>query len=182
MSWSSVLILKSNEQVVHSWNAILTNYVAVKTVERRKYGRDKVRTAKQIGHRKGVLVLTNQRLLWILRRGRMRKSYHLSNEIHLSKISGLSMGGSLFKYVTISDGERTYQFNVSKVGSKEFEYFKDMILRQKEKLITSSTSQVTKEVITREVVLIPCSYCKGLMPQTSLFCPNCGAQRVVQVT
>jgi RNA polymerase subunit RPABC4/transcription elongation factor Spt4 len=33
----------------------------------------------------------------------------------------------------------------------------------------------TKEVITREVVMIPCQYCKSLMPQTSLFCPNCGA-------
>ena len=35
---------------------------------------------------------------------------------------------------------------------------------------------IMKEV-TREVVLIPCSYCSGLMPQTSVFCPNCGARR-----
>jgi sporulation-control protein spo0M len=35
---------------------------------------------------------------------------------------------------------------------------------------------VSKETI-REVVLIPCSYCGGLMPQTSTFCPNCGARR-----
>jgi hypothetical protein len=34
----------------------------------------------------------------------------------------------------------------------------------------------TKEVV-REVVLIPCAYCGGLMPQTSVFCPNCGARR-----
>jgi hypothetical protein len=33
-----------------------------------------------------------------------------------------------------------------------------------------------KEVV-REVVLIPCAYCSGLMPQTSTFCPNCGARR-----
>ncbi len=33
-----------------------------------------------------------------------------------------------------------------------------------------------KEVV-REVVLIPCAYCSGLMPQTSIFCPNCGARR-----
>ena len=31
--------------------------------------------------------------------------------------------------------------------------------------------------ITREVILIQCPYCNGLMPQTSLFCPNCGAKR-----
>jgi hypothetical protein len=35
---------------------------------------------------------------------------------------------------------------------------------------------VSKETI-REVVLIPCAYCSGLMPQTSVFCPNCGARR-----
>jgi len=37
-------------------------------------------------------------------------------------------------------------------------------------------TMVTKETI-REVVLIPCPYCGGLMPQTSIFCPNCGARR-----
>lgn len=40
----------------------------------------------------------------------------------------------------------------------------------------STTTTVNKEVI-REVVLIPCAYCGGLMPQTSIFCPNCGARR-----
>lgn len=34
-----------------------------------------------------------------------------------------------------------------------------------------------KEIITQEVVMIPCAYCGGLMPQTSTFCPECGARR-----
>jgi hypothetical protein len=34
-----------------------------------------------------------------------------------------------------------------------------------------------KETITKEVVLIPCAFCGGLMPQTATFCPNCGARR-----
>jgi len=34
-----------------------------------------------------------------------------------------------------------------------------------------------REVITKEVVMIPCDYCGSLMPQTSTFCPNCGARR-----
>ncbi len=38
-------------------------------------------------------------------------------------------------------------------------------------------SIVQKEVITKEVVMITCSHCGSLMPQTSLFCPNCGAKR-----
>ena len=41
--------------------------------------------------------------------------------------------------------------------------------------VNPPSSSVVKEV--REVVLLPCSYCSGLMPQTSIFCPNCGARR-----
>jgi hypothetical protein len=40
----------------------------------------------------------------------------------------------------------------------------------------SASTPSTKEVI-REVVLIPCTYCGGLMPNTALFCPNCGARK-----
>jgi hypothetical protein len=54
--------------------------------------------------------------------------------------------------------------------------------------VTSSTTEIQvtqpspapvvreKEVI-REVVMIPCKYCGGLMPQTETVCPNCGAKR-----
>ncbi len=41
-----------------------------------------------------------------------------------------------------------------------------------------STVQVTKErEVIKEIVMIPCKYCGGLMPQTATFCPNCGARR-----
>jgi len=42
--------------------------------------------------------------------------------------------------------------------------------------INQSTPTIMKEV-NREIVLIPCQYCSGLMPQTAIFCPNCGARR-----
>jgi len=34
-----------------------------------------------------------------------------------------------------------------------------------------------REVIVKEIVMVPCQYCGGLMPQTSSFCPSCGAPR-----
>lgn len=40
----------------------------------------------------------------------------------------------------------------------------------------SAQKEVVKEV-RQEVVMLPCRYCGGLMPDTSLFCPNCGAKR-----
>jgi hypothetical protein len=43
--------------------------------------------------------------------------------------------------------------------------------------ITSGpTIQLVKETV-REVVMIPCTYCGALMPQTSRQCPDCGASR-----
>ena len=77
--------------------------------------------------------------------------------------------------MSITDDVREYLFRLKGVGKKELEPFKDMIMRQAEKL--REEKSVTKEVITREMVMIPCQYCGGLMPQTSAFCPKCGAQR-----
>ena len=61
-------------------------------------------------------------------------------------------------------------------------------LKEKPLLLTtlpsseSSTSpQVVKETtVVKEIVMIPCRYCGALMPQTSTFCPNCGAKRTAQ--
>jgi hypothetical protein len=42
---------------------------------------------------------------------------------------------------------------------------------------TGQTSVIReKETIVKEVVMIPCKYCGGLMNQTSESCPNCGAR------
>ncbi|MDH5390657.1 MAG: hypothetical protein OEX10_05850 [Candidatus Bathyarchaeota archaeon] len=44
---------------------------------------------------------------------------------------------------------------------------------------TNKNSEIVREreVIVKEIVMIPCQYCGGIMPQTSIFCPNCGAKR-----
>jgi len=51
--------------------------------------------------------------------------------------------------------------------------------KKTEQSVYPSPSIVTKEkeIIVKEVVMIPCSYCGGLMPQTATFCPHCGARR-----
>lgn len=106
MSWSSSLILNEGEQVVHSWEGIyLTLFM----------------------NKRGVLVLTNQRLIWLEQRGHSGKSYRADFEIYLRTLQSISMGGTLFKYFTITDNVQQYAFNI-----KEFEQFKYMIMRQKE--------------------------------------------------
>lgn len=186
MSWQQAIILDRAEQVVHSWEG---NYekpyktmkgdyqlVTLKGHRGRKY-REKEETKRK----KGVLVLTNRRILWFERRGLIGKSYHVLFEIYLKSLKGVSMGGRLSKYVSITDENMEYRFHLNGIGKKELDPFKDMIIRQAEKVkeVATLTSPIhQKEIITKEVVMIPCEYCKALMPQTSSFCPNCGARRI----
>ncbi len=50
------------------------------------------------------------------------------------------------------------------------------VLIEKPQVVSSQQAPVIKEVV-KEIVLIPCGYCGSLMPQTAIFCPNCGARR-----
>ena len=187
MSWQKAIILNPNEQVLHSWDGNCERHH--KAVEER------MRLAGiKIGHKtvdskeihSGTLVLTNQRLLWFERRGFMSKAERASFDIDLGNLMGITSGGNIAKWVSITDRDSEYIFHLKGIGNKEIEPFRDMILRQvqymKQTVTTAQGVQVQaipiqKEVITKEIVMLPCSYCGGLMPQTSIFCPNCGAQR-----
>jgi hypothetical protein len=37
--------------------------------------------------------------------------------------------------------------------------------------------ELEKECVSKGIIMIPCQYCGGLVPQTLAFCPNCGAKR-----
>jgi len=185
MSWQKAIVLGQGEQVVHSWEGdyektyktMKGDYQLVTLGGHR--GR-KYREKEEAKRKKGVLVLTNQRLLWFEQRGLLGKSYHALFEVFLRSLKGISMGGRLRKYISVTDEKGEYRFHLKGIGEKELEPFRDMILRQVEKLketIPVGPPVVQKEVITKEVVMMPCSYCKSLMPQTSIFCPNCGARR-----
>jgi len=90
--------------------------------------------------------------------------------------------------ITIKSFRFNYDDPAIWIGNKLERYLKTNIIVRDPKKIdeakNKSTAQnsslnaptVVREVI-KEVVLIPCSYCGSLMPQTSVFCPNCGARR-----
>lgn len=168
--------MKEGEQVVHSWEGIYNEPHVTHEAQKRMLHRDRVVEKETTQHEGGVLVLTNKRLIWVEKRGPIGKSYHTAFEIYLTTLQGISVGGTVFKYVTITDNVQQYGFNLKGIGTKEIEPFRDMIMRQKEKIGTQGPA-VTREVITKEVVMIPCGYCKALMPQTWVFCPICGARR-----
>jgi hypothetical protein len=167
MSWQNAIILKEGEHVVHSWEG---NYEKpYKTMDGdfqlitlgghrgRKY-REKEKS-KPIN---GVLALTNRRLIWFQQRGLIGKSYHALFEIYLQTLKGISMGGLISKYVSITDEKAEYRFHLKHIGEKELESFKDMILRQEEKA-------------PKDAIMVPCEYCAILIPENSSSCSNCGA-------
>ncbi len=39
--------------------------------------------------------------------------------------------------------------------------------------------EAPKEVIVKEIVMVQCQYCGGLMPTTAIQCPNCKSPRKV---
>jgi len=186
MSWQKAIILNPNEQVLHSWEGNCERHQK-QVFKEKGLIRDRYVTKDSKDTNSGTLVLTNHRLEWFERTGFLSKTQRASFEIDLRTIKGITCGGTVNKWVSVTDEESEYIFHLHGVGKKEIEPFRDMILRQIEKVKATgmssmtSTQEVTmtvqKEVITKEVVMIPCKYCSGLMPQISVFCPNCGAQR-----
>jgi hypothetical protein len=179
MSWQKAIILNPNEQVLHSWSGNCErNYKTV--VPEKGFIRTKYVSRDAKEQHSGELVLTNKRLLWLERRGMLSKTYRASFEIDLLNLQGITCGGLVKSWVSITNSNGESIFHLRGVGKKEIEPFKDMILRQVEKLRESQLNEapaIHKEVITKEVVMIPCEYCRSLMPQTSTFCPSCGARR-----
>jgi hypothetical protein len=182
MSWQKTIILNPNEQVMHSWDGNCERHhktvVAQQGLFTTRYAAVE---AKEINS--GTLVLTSQRLLWFERRGIFSKTMRASFEIGLTSLKGVTCGGLIAKWVSITDSEGESIFHLQGVGSREIESFRDIILRQVERARAEAASAsaapqvIQKEVITREVVMIPCQYCGGLMLQTATFCSNCGAKR-----
>lgn len=179
MSWQKAIILNTNEHVLHSWEGDCERR-SKQVFKEKGLIRDRYVSKEAKERTSGALVLTNQRLLWLERRGMLSKTYRASFQIDLRELQGITCGGTIKKWVSITDKNGENVFHLRGVGKKEIEPFRDMILRQVERLketVTKEAPVVQKEVITKEIVMIPCKYCGALMPQTSTFCPECGARR-----
>lgn len=176
-------MLNTNEQVLHSWEgncerhhkAVVQQRVAI------VFTTNKTVQSKEI--HSGTLVLTNQRLLWFERRGFLSKTERASSEIDLKNLRGITSGGTIAKWVSISDHDDEYIFHLKGVGSKEIESFRDMILRQVEKLKACNSETINvnirKEVINKTEIPPTwiCRYCKNVNFKTLTECKRCGAPR-----
>ncbi len=84
--------------------------------------------AKRIN--RGILALTNRRLVWLEQRGVFNVSYHPVATIRLEDIKGIASGGMIMPYVTITDSIGAHLFHLEGMTSKQFPEFKRAILSQ----------------------------------------------------
>jgi len=175
LSWESAIILKEGEKIVHHWEG---DYETGTTVMVQKGKYIKRYTPKEVKQRKnGVLILTNQRIVWVEKRGIFGKSFHTIFEMPLEHLKGISMGGAIIKYVSITDAECEHTFHLRGIGSREVESFKRIVFEQVEARKRYLEAEKRKE---RVHILIDFSFIKsyiekgGLVMQT-FKCPECGA-------
>jgi len=173
LSWESSILLEKGEKIVTCWrgNREMTQKVAVGG----QYGGQRIQDAKE--RKNGFLVLTNQKLLFLEEHGVFGKSYHEVLSIPLAKVGGISMGGMLSPFVSISDDAKTHVFHLQGIGKSEFEPFRQMIADECRKRKEEIEVEKKKE---RVQVVLDFSALKDYMEKGGLVlqktkCPECGA-------
>lgn len=125
----------------------------------------------------GVLVLTNQRFIWLEAKGVFGKSYHAGLTIPLEDLRGASVGGTIRKFVTVADNKGSHTFHLSGIGDKEFPLFRQMVTYQVSQRKAALESQRKQE---RVHVMLDFSFLrqymeKGGMVVQTFKCSNCAA-------
>jgi hypothetical protein len=123
LAWQGSLFLENNEKILTSWYG--DRETAESIVVQQGYGR---RTTQNVKTRKrGVLVLTNQKLVFLEEHGIFGKSYHPVMAIQLGKLGGVTMGGTFMPFISIADENGPNTFHLDGVGKNEFEQFRKYI-------------------------------------------------------
>ena len=167
--WSGAIMLQSGEAVKASWPA--DNEVSQLGVVNGREQLVKVRV-------RGFLVLTNQRMAFIQERGIFGKSYHLEFAILLEQLEGLSMGGLVMKYVSLSDSNGERVMHVHGVGNEvEFSGFRSLVQDQ-----VSERQEAIEAAKRRDRVQIVLDFgflrdymSRGGLSLQVVKCPQCGA-------
>lgn len=169
MSWRNSLLLEPNEIVVYDWKG--NHEVVEKIVEKGSFGRKKITEAKKRVN--GILVMTNQKLVFLSEHGLIGKSYHQTLSVPLERIQGISQGGSISHFISITDDEFTHIFHMS----VKFDTFRDAIM----KAVTQRRQELEGErKKDRLQILVDFSSLRDYMEKGGMVlqktkCPECGA-------
>lgn len=168
----SSIVLEKEETVLETWEGDVESVVRTVKSER-GFIRTKHKVVEAKGKDKGVLVLTNQRLIWLNKKGVFSKSYHMTFEVPLQDITGISETGRITKRICISDRTGEYRFRIS-VQLNEFRNMLEKALTERKKAL----ERIKKK--ERVHVMIDFSFIKDYMKEGGLSlktikCPECNA-------
>jgi ribosomal protein S27AE len=168
---AKVLLLEEGEEILTWWDG--DREVFHTAVEKGRVERAKAT-------QRGCVVLTSRRLFWVIKRGVFGESYHPFHEIPLEAIKGVSGGGTLSKYVSVTDsqGENIFHLRIPKIsGNIDFIKFSPVL----QSAIKARREEIEAKKRTERVhVLLDFSFLKdymnkGRLSLETLKCPSCGA-------
>lgn len=171
MSWQNSLILEPNERILYGWKGdreTMQRIMEKGSSVVRKFQTD------------GVLVVTNQRLLFLTEHGLFGKSYHQTFSIPIERIQGISQGGSISHFVSITDDRSTHIFHIR----VKFDTFRDAIMKvvvQRRQELEEERRKLEEERRKdRLQIVVDFSSLKDYMEKGGLVlqktkCPECGA-------
>lgn len=173
--WRDALVLEEKEDIIQFWNG---DYEARITAVKQTWLGSQPTTVKR--RKNGILVLTSRKLVWIEERGIFGKSYHPLATIPLENLKGISMGGAVLKYVSISDAQSEYIFHLSSppiVNEIGLSSFKAIVFVQAKARKQELETEKKRERIH---VLLDFSFLRSYMAKGGLTlqtfkCPDCGA-------
>ncbi len=168
------MILEKNEYIVDFWEGDCEARTAV--AQNTLLGKQAV-AVRQTS--RGILALTNRKLIWIEMRGVLGKSYHQLFALSLENLTGISIGGAILKYVSISDtqGQHIFHFPFAVKNEDQLNDFKEIVFSQ----VNSRKQEVEAERKRERVqVIVDFSFLKNYMENGGLLmqtvkCPECKA-------
>jgi len=145
--WDKVkelVILGEGEEYVNLWKALFfrpqrTMKGDFQLVTFNGHRGRKYREKEEKALDKGRLVLTTSRLIWLQKKGTIRKTLHPIFEIPLKDVAGVSVQGRFAKRVNVSDGTKEYQFRIG--GDKVIDEFKKSVMKLARKSRSLETSE-----------------------------------------
>jgi ribosomal protein S27AE len=173
MSWQNSIIFEKGEKVVGSWYG--NRETVERIVVRGQYGGRRAQDVKS--RKKGILALTNRRLLFLEEHGVFGKSYHQVLAVPLLKIGGISIGGMISPFISIADEIETHIFHINGIGKNEFDGFRGQIANccQKRKDEIEAEKRKDKIQIVLDFSTLNEYMEKGGVVLQKTKCPECGA-------
>jgi NADH pyrophosphatase NudC (nudix superfamily) len=175
LAWEAItgsIVLEKGEKVLEVWEGDVE--LIIKTVQSEK---GLIRTEHKVVEAKdkenGVLVLTNERLIWLKKRGWFRKSYHTSSEIPLQHIKGISETGRILKRICVSDRTGEYRFRID-LKLEEFRSTVQKALTERKKELEEMRKEERVHVVI-DFSSLKDYMKKGGLSLTTIKCPECNA-------